>query len=49
MMEIWPMFMQEGRRRRVESLANALSVLSENERHKLGELVDILQQIISKL
>src|SRR6267378_1335999 len=39
----------EGRKRRVESLAKALSARSEKEQQKLGELVDILEQIIPKL
>jgi DNA-binding MarR family transcriptional regulator len=41
--------LQEGRKRRVESLAKVLAVLSKKEQQKLGELVDILQQIIPKL
>jgi DNA-binding MarR family transcriptional regulator len=41
--------LEQGRNRRVESLAKALSVLPEKEQQKLGELVDILEQIIPKL
>ncbi len=39
----------EGRKRRVESLAKALSALSENENQFLSQLTDLLQQIIRKL
>src|SRR4030081_906755 len=41
--------LEQGRQRRVESLVSALSALSERERQKLGELVDMLRQIIPKL
>jgi DNA-binding MarR family transcriptional regulator len=41
--------LEQGRNRRVESLAKALSVRPEKEQQKLGELVDILEQIIPKL
>jgi DNA-binding MarR family transcriptional regulator len=41
--------LQEGRKRRVESLAKALSSLSGAEQRQLGELVDLLQQIIPRL
>ncbi len=41
--------LQEGRRRRVESLARALSSIPEREREQLGELTHLLQQIIRKL
>jgi DNA-binding MarR family transcriptional regulator len=39
----------EGRRRRVESLAHALSSLSEDEQKRLGELTIFLQQLLRKL
>jgi DNA-binding MarR family transcriptional regulator len=39
----------EGRKRRVESLAKALSALSEKEQVQLGELVDVLQRVIRNL
>jgi len=41
--------LQEGRRRRVESLAQVVSSLSEKEQQQLGELTDILHQIIRNL
>jgi DNA-binding MarR family transcriptional regulator len=41
--------LQEGRKRRVESLAKAVSSLSEEEQQKLGELTDLLQQVIRNL
>ncbi len=41
--------LQEGRKRRVESLSKALSSLSEKEQQKLGEFVDLLQQVIRSL
>src|SRR6267378_27802 len=41
--------LEQGRNRRVESLAKALSVRPEKEQQKLGELVGILEQIIPKL
>src|SRR4029077_18886339 len=41
--------LQQGRKRRVESLASALAGLSEVERQKLEELVELLQQVIPKL
>src|SRR2546425_6384966 len=41
--------LQEGRRRRVESLEYALSSLSEEEQHRLGELTELLEQVIRKL
>ena len=39
----------EGRKRRVESLAQALASLPEEEAQQLGELTELLQQIIRKL
>jgi DNA-binding MarR family transcriptional regulator len=39
----------EGRKRRVRSLAKALSALSDNERAELGELVDLLQRVIRSI
>jgi DNA-binding MarR family transcriptional regulator len=41
--------LQEGRKRRVESLVKALSSLTPKEQQQLGELVDLLQEIILKL
>lgn len=41
--------LQEGRKRRVESLASALCSLSEQEQRQLAELVDLLQRVIPKL
>jgi DNA-binding MarR family transcriptional regulator len=41
--------LQQGRKRRVESLAKALSSLSEEEQQQLGELVELLQQVIRNL
>ena len=41
--------LQEGRRRRVESLAQVVSSLSEKEQQQLGELTDILHQVIRNL
>jgi DNA-binding MarR family transcriptional regulator len=39
----------EGRKRRVESLAQALASLPEEEARQLAELAELLQQIIRKL
>jgi DNA-binding MarR family transcriptional regulator len=39
----------EGRKRRVESLAQALASLSEEEAQHLGKLTEVLQQVIRKL
>ena len=39
----------EGRKRRVESLAKAVSSLSGEEQQKLGTLTDLLQQVIRNL
>ena len=41
--------LQEGRKRRVESLAKAVSSLSGEEQQKLGTLTDLLQQVIRNL
>jgi DNA-binding MarR family transcriptional regulator len=41
--------MWEGRQRRVESLAEALASLPENERQELREAVTLLQQVIRNL
>ena len=41
--------LQEGRKRRVESLAKAVSSLSGEEQQKLGALTDLLQQVIRNL
>jgi DNA-binding MarR family transcriptional regulator len=39
----------EGRKRRVESLANALASLSETERSRLRELAELLPEIVRKI
>src|SRR6266566_4643512 len=39
----------EGRKRRVESLANALALLGETQRGRLGELAKLLSEIVSKI
>jgi DNA-binding MarR family transcriptional regulator len=41
--------LQEGRRRRVESLAHALSSLSHEDREKLHELIEHLEKVIQRL
>jgi DNA-binding MarR family transcriptional regulator len=41
--------LQEGRMRRVESLAKALYALSGKEQKLLGQLVELLQQVIRNL
>jgi len=41
--------LQEGRMRRVESLAKALYTLSQKEQKLLGELVELLQRVIRNL
>jgi len=41
--------LQEGRKRRVESLARALSVFSSEDREKLHELIDHLEKVIRQL
>src|ERR1700674_2352941 len=38
--------LQEGRQRRVESLAHALSSLSKEERGKLGAILELLEKVI---
>ena len=39
----------EGRKRRVESLANALAALGETERERLRELAELLPEIVRKI
>ena len=39
----------EGRKRRVESLANALAALGETERGRLHELAELLPEIVRKI
>ena len=39
----------EGRKRRVESLANALASLGETERGRLSELAELLRDIVRKI
>ena len=39
----------EGRKRRIESLANALELLGETERGRLAELAGLLGQIVTKI
>ncbi len=41
--------LQEGRKRRVQSLAQALSVFSSEDRKKLHELIDHLEKVIRQL
>jgi len=41
--------LQEGRKRRVESLAKALYLLSQREQKELVELVELLQRVIRNL
>src|SRR5947209_16572372 len=41
--------LQEGRLRRVESLAKALYALSEKEQKLLGQLVELMQRVIRQL
>jgi DNA-binding MarR family transcriptional regulator len=41
--------MQEGRKRRVESLARAVALLSEAETQNLSEFAQLLRQIIQRL
>ncbi len=41
--------LQEGRRRRVESLAQALSSLSSEDRENLSVLIDHLEKVIRHL
>jgi N-glycosylase/DNA lyase len=41
--------LQEGRKRRVESLAQALSSLPEKEMQRLGELTGLLEKVLRNL
>jgi DNA-binding MarR family transcriptional regulator len=41
--------LQEGRQRRVESLAHALASLSNQDRQKIGELLELLEKVIRNL
>ncbi|HEV2962654.1 MAG TPA: MarR family transcriptional regulator [Candidatus Angelobacter sp.] len=41
--------LHEGRKRRVESLAVVLQSLTESEIRRLGELTDLLEQVLRKL
>jgi DNA-binding MarR family transcriptional regulator len=41
--------LQEGRWRRVESLAHAVSSLSEEDRQKLGGIIEVLEKVIRTL
>src|SRR5712692_5913697 len=41
--------LQEGRKRRVESLASAVASFSRKDRRKLGEFTELLQQVIRNL
>src|SRR5712691_9276595 len=41
--------LQAGRKRRVESLAKALSSFSQKEQQQLGELTDLLERVIRNL
>jgi DNA-binding MarR family transcriptional regulator len=41
--------LQEGRQRRVESLAHAVSALSEEDREKLSEIIVVLEKVIRTL
>src|SRR5882762_8098770 len=41
--------LEAGRQRRVESLAKALASFTDKEQQKLGELTDLLQQVIRNL
>jgi len=41
--------LQEGRQRRVESLAHALSSLPEADRLRVAELTELLDQVLRKL
>jgi len=41
--------LQEGRQRRVESLAHAVSSLSEEDRQKLGGIIELLEKVIRTL
>ena len=39
----------EGRKRRVESLAKALALLGETDQGRLGELAELLREIVKKI
>ena len=41
--------LEAGRQRRVESLAKALASFTDNEQRQLGELTDLLREVIRKL
>jgi DNA-binding MarR family transcriptional regulator len=41
--------LQEGRQRRVESLAHAVSALTEEDRQKLGGITEVLEKVIRAL
>lgn len=41
--------LQEGRKRRVDSLAAALRSLNDAEVHRLGELAELLEKVLQKL
>src|SRR5437899_4413873 len=41
--------LQAGRKRRVESLAKALASFTDKEQRQLGELTDLLREVIRKL
>jgi DNA-binding MarR family transcriptional regulator len=41
--------LQEGRQRRVESLAHAVSSLSEEDRETLGGMIEVLEKVIRTL
>jgi len=41
--------LEAGRQRRVESLAKALASFTDKERRQLGELTDLLREVIRKL
>jgi DNA-binding MarR family transcriptional regulator len=41
--------LQEGRKRRVESLAGAVRSLNDAEVHRLGELAELLEKVLRKL
>jgi len=41
--------LQEGRQRRVESLAHAVSSLSDEDRERLGAIIEVLEKVIRSL
>jgi DNA-binding MarR family transcriptional regulator len=41
--------LQEGRQRRVESLAHVVSSLSDEDREKLGHIIEVLEKVIRNL